>query len=293
MVPRPARLPVLLVAVAVVAALTLFGGPGRSSAAPAPTAAPARTPATRTRAAPSRRPLPGGRAPARTVTTCPAPPPVPAAATTRPLLDVVGASFSAGVGAPRGRAWPQQLAGFLHWRVDVSADPGAGYLALGYLHRGPMLGLAERLPWPKQPPAVVLVQSGHNDIGHPTAELRRAVEHLVGYLRRVAPDARIGVVTVFATGSRPTPAAWAADRAIVAGARQADPAVLVFDPLAHHWSFPRIRDHLHPSRAGHHWIAIRLAGDLHRRIGVPVATCASRSASHAGHNGPKLAEFRP
>ena len=68
----------------------------------------------------------------------------------------------------------------------------------------------------------------------------------------------------------PAPAAAAAhsgparatDQAIVAAARHADRAVVVFDPIAGHWHFPRIRDHLHPTAAGHRWIAGRLAAGL-------------------------------
>jgi lysophospholipase L1-like esterase len=45
-------------------------------------------------------------------------------------------------------------------------------------------------------------------------------------------------------------------------ARHADPNVEVFDPLAGYWHFPRIGDHLHPTDAGHRWIAERLAAGL-------------------------------
>ncbi len=48
----------------------------------------------------------------------------------------------------------------------------------------------------------------------------------------------------------------------MAAARQADPAIIVFDPITSHWQFPRIGDHLHPTPAGHEWIAHQLAGGL-------------------------------
>jgi len=53
-----------------------------------------------------------------------------------------------------------------------------------------------------------------------------------------------------------------ARQAIVAAARHADPAVIVFDPITSHWHFPRIGDQLHPTPAGHEWIAHRLARGL-------------------------------
>ena len=52
--------------------------------------------------------------------------------TARPLLAVVGASFSAGVGAGHlSDAWPEDLARIMHWGLIVSADRGAGYVNPG------------------------------------------------------------------------------------------------------------------------------------------------------------------
>jgi hypothetical protein len=61
------------------------------------------------------------------------------------------------------------------------------------------------------------------------------------------------------------PAAIAMDRTIVAAARAADREILVVDPLTERWSFPRIRDDLHPSPASHAWIAACIAQDMRRR----------------------------
>jgi lysophospholipase L1-like esterase len=164
----------------------------------------------------------------------------------RPLLAVVGASFSAGVGAGnREHAWPEDLARIMGWRLAVSADPGAGYVNPGARHRGPFSRLAARLD-----PNTVIIQGGHDDIGRPLPLIRSRVESLISTIRREDPRGRLAVVTVFPRG-RPGPAALATDQAIVAAARHADPAVLIFDPIASHWQFPRIRDHLHPTAAGH------------------------------------------
>lgn len=187
----------------------------------------------------------------------------PDAPQARPLLVVIGASFAAGVGAGhRSDAWPADLARMLHWRLAVSADPGAGYVNPGFRDRGPFARLAAGLGLAHLDPAVVLVQGGHDDIGEPLSLVHQRVASLLATIRREAPNARVGVVTVFWTGKRPSPAAMSVDRAIVAAARQADPPVMVFDPLAAHWRFPRIGDQLHPSPAGHRWIAIRLAAAL-------------------------------
>ena len=181
----------------------------------------------------------------------------------RPLLAVVGASFSAGVGAGHlSDAWPEDLARIMHWRLIVSADPGAGYVNPGAGHRGPFSRLAARLNLARAHPQTVIIQGGHDDVGRPLTLIRQRVQSLIASVRRAAPGARLVLLTVFPRGNNPPAAVWATDRAIVAGARRADPAVLIFDPLAGHWHFPRIADHLHPTPAGHRWIAERLAAGL-------------------------------
>jgi acyl-CoA thioesterase I len=180
----------------------------------------------------------------------------------RPLLAVVGASFSAGVGAGnREHAWPEDLARMMGWRLAVSADPGAGYVNPGAGHRGPFDRLAARLDLAHLDPDTVIIQGGHDDIGRPLPLIRSRVESLISTIRRQDPRCRLAVLSVFPRG-RPSPAALATDQAIVAAARRADPAVLVFDPIASHWQFPRIGDHLHPTPAGHEWIARHLAAGL-------------------------------
>ncbi|HWC78566.1 MAG TPA: SGNH/GDSL hydrolase family protein [Pseudonocardiaceae bacterium] len=180
-----------------------------------------------------------------------------------PLLAVVGASFSAGTGPGNpDLAWPEELARMLRWRLAVSADPGAGYVSTGDGARGPFARLAEELDLGRIDPSVVIIQGGHDDIGQPLALIHSRVSDLISTVRRDDPRARIGVLTVFATGNTPTDAALAVDRTIVDAARAADPRVLVFDPLSQHWRFPRSPDHLHPTAEGDHWIATQLAPAL-------------------------------
>ena len=91
------------------------------------------------------------------------------APTQRPLLAVVGASFSAGVGASHpDQAWPQDLARIMHWRLALSADPGAGDVNPGAGHRGPFAKLAGRLHLARTDPGTIIIQGGHDDIGRPT-----------------------------------------------------------------------------------------------------------------------------
>jgi acyl-CoA thioesterase I len=185
----------------------------------------------------------------------------------RPVLAVVGASFSAGVGAgsPR-KAWPEDLGRLLGWRAVVSADPGAGYVNPGERHRGPFSRLAARLDLAALDPKVVIIQGGHDDIGQPLSLVRDRVESLLHQIHREAPRALLVVLTVFTRGSRPSRAAYATDRTIVAAARRAEPGILVLDPLVGHWHFTRVADRLHPTAAGHRVIARRIAAALRERL---------------------------
>jgi lysophospholipase L1-like esterase len=180
-----------------------------------------------------------------------------------PLLAVVGASFSAGVGAAGPeQAWPADLGRTLRWRVAVSAESGAGYLAPGVTRRGPFGPLVARLDLRRLHPRVLLIQGGHNDIGRPPDQLADAVRAVIAQARAESPGTRICVVTVFATGENPSSQAVATNDVIVANARRADPRVVVFDPLTERWQFPRSPDKLHPTAAGHEWIAAHVAAGL-------------------------------
>lgn len=189
-----------------------------------------------------------------------------------PTLAVVGASVSAGIGAPTPeQAWPADLGRLLGWRVVVSADPGAGFVSTGDHGRGPFDRLAGDLDLARLRPDLVIVQGGHDDMGQPQSLIAQRVRELIDAIHQQAPDARIGVLSVFTDQRGPTKTARETDATIVAAARRADPSVLVFDPLAGDWRFPRIHDHLHPNSSGHQDIANRLASDL-RRAGVVNAT---------------------
>jgi lysophospholipase L1-like esterase len=181
----------------------------------------------------------------------------------RPLLAVIGASVSAGVGpGAAAQAWPQDLARMLSCRLAVNADPGAGYVSPGDGHRGPFTRLAAELDLARIAPTAVIIQGGHDDIGRPLPLIYTEVEALVRTIRRESPTSALGVLTVFGTGDIPSAAALATNSTIIAAARHADPHVLVFDPLAGHWHFARVADHLHPSAAGDQWIAAQLASRL-------------------------------
>lgn len=190
----------------------------------------------------------------------------PAAGGHLPVLAVVGASFSVGVGAGRaGLAWPEDLARLVHWRLVVAADPGAGFLNRGTGRLGPFSRLLARLHLARLRPRLVIVQGGHNDIGWPLRQVRERAGQLVRSIERQAPAAEIAVVSVFSARLHPRRREWAVDRAVLAGALAADRQVIVFNPLEARWRYPRRPGHFHPTRQGYLWLARRLrrrlAGD--------------------------------
>jgi acyl-CoA thioesterase I len=183
-----------------------------------------------------------------------------------PLMVVVGASFTAGVGSGPGRSWAVVLARRLRWDAVIHADPGAGYARAGAGRRGPVAAEVARAGLRALAPSLVIVQAGHDDIGVPPRVERRRVERAVALIRAEAPGARIALLTVFA-GRSPRAAAYRTDEAIVRAARAADRTVIIIDPLAAGWKFQRSRDGLHPTALGSAWIAGRVAAVL-REHGV-------------------------
>ena len=184
-----------------------------------------------------------------------------------PTVAIVGASITAGVGSgdPAG-SWAVLLARQLHWNAFVYGVPGAGYVHAGLGRKGPVAAEIDRAHLGALRPALVIVQAGHDDMRVPPGLERQRVEQTVALIKAQAPRARIALITVFAGRSRP-PSLYRTDQAIVTGATAADPQVIIMDPLASGWRFPRARDGLHPSPLGDAWIAGKVAGIL-RQYGV-------------------------
>jgi lysophospholipase L1-like esterase len=190
---------------------------------------------------------------------------------------VVGASFTAGTGPGNpDRAWAVLLAKMLRWDAVIYGVPGAGYVRHGTGHRGPVAAEIARIGLRALAPALVIVQAGHDDIGIPPQLERQRVAQVMALIRAEAPRARIALVTVFPGRGR-VPADYQIDDAIVAAARTADPGVIIMDPLAAGWVFPRGRDGLHPTAAGEAWIARKVAGLLGQR-GVRAAPSRAGTA---------------
>jgi len=196
----------------------------------------------------------------------------------RHLLLVLGASFTAGVGAPvPSDSWAVRLAELLEWPAVTVGVPGAGYTRPGLGHLGPLSRELSRVDLAAVHPSVIVIQAGHDDGRVPRAREADRVAALVRRLRAEAPAARLALLTVFSrpgASSAVVRAELRTDSVIVSAAREADPRVVVIDPLRGHWRFPRARDGLHPTALGHLLIARRVARALVRAGAV--ATAAAR-----------------
>lgn len=176
-----------------------------------------------------------------------------------PRVAIVGASFTAGVGAgDPDRSWAVLLARMERWDAVIYGDPGAGYVRLGVLHHGPVARELARVGLRALLPALVIVQAGHNDIGEPPQLVRQRVAQAIALIRTEAPGARIALLTVF-PGRSHAARVYRTDRTIVTAARGADRGVIIMDPLTGRWSFPRVSDRLHPTAAGDAKIALIVA----------------------------------
>jgi acyl-CoA thioesterase I len=193
---------------------------------------------------------------------------------TRPLLVVLGASFTAGQGAPHpANSWAVRLAELIGWRAVTLGVPGAGYTRPGVDDLGPLSRMLGRLHLAALHPALVIIQAGHDDWRVPAAVEAEHVASLVGQLRKEAPAARLAFLTVFSPpAARATTRAAEAvtDSTIVSVIRKTDPRAIVIDPLRSHWHFPRADDGLHPTARGDLLIAGRVARAL-IRAGVPAS----------------------
>jgi acyl-CoA thioesterase I len=179
-----------------------------------------------------------------------------------PVLAIVGASFTAGVGPGNpDKSWAVLLARRLHWDAVVFGDPGAGYVRAGVGRLGPVAAEIARLGLRALAPSLVIVQAGHDDIGVPARLEQRRVAQAVALIRAEAPRAQIALLTVF-PGHKHLAAAARTDHAIVTAGRAADRQVIIMDPLAGGWAFARAPDGLHPTAAGDTWIAAKVAGIL-------------------------------
>jgi lysophospholipase L1-like esterase len=182
---------------------------------------------------------------------------------TAPTVAIVGASYTAGIGPDNPeQSWAVALARQLHWNAVIYGVPGVGYVRTGATGRGPIAHMLTQESLRALDPALVIVQAGHDDAGMPAWLERRRVAAAVHLIHTAAPAARIALLTTFAVSLDGSPALRQTDADIVSAGTAADPDVIIMDPLAGRWTFPRAGDGLHPTAAGDAWIARAAAAIL-------------------------------
>jgi lysophospholipase L1-like esterase len=165
----------------------------------------------------------------------------------------------AGIGA---RGWPALVGVDRGWKVVNLAVPGTGFLNPGWTDQTIGSRVAAAIA---QKPQVVFVAGGHNDSRWEPATTSTAAIRAIDRLHAALPDAVIVIVApIWQDGSPPTRCLVLRD----ALRRKAAAIGAVFiDPLGERWFGSASHrfisaDGLHPTNAGHAWLAKRILADL-------------------------------
>lgn len=107
-------------------------------------------------------------------------------------VSVIGDGYAAGIGADRGKAWPNVIGNQMCWSMTISGEAGTGYLAAG--SRPEYSAFGARVPDVVQSsPALVIVQGGDSDLGRSDLEdvagsvLRELKSRVAGRIVVVGP----------------------------------------------------------------------------------------------------------
>jgi lysophospholipase L1-like esterase len=177
----------------------------------------------------------------------------------------LGDSYTSGWnGAGLGsRGWPALVAAARGWSVVNLAVPGTGFMNPGWTDQpiGSRVDTAVR-----HRPDIVFIVGGHNDSRWSPATTMRAADRVVARLRVALPRAVIVVIgPIWQNGSPPA-------RCLIlrAGLRTEARTIgrtIFIDPLAEGWFAGASHryiggDGLHPTDAGHRFLAQRILADL-------------------------------
>lgn len=185
--------------------------------------------------------------------------------TPQPTVLFVGDSYTAGAaGIPSGRTFACQAAALLGWACLVDAQGGTGYVADGHVNSTTFTAYAGRLnaDQARYSPDVVVVTGGRNDVREPAAAAAAAADRYARTVRAAFPKARLVLVSPFWTTSVLPPALAAVrDRLRIDASTLRSQFV---DPST--WIAGRAGligpDGVHPTAAGHAYLARRLAATL-------------------------------
>lgn len=194
----------------------------------------------------------------------------------RTVIAIVGDSYSTGVeiGGMGDANWAIRLRDILRRdgypnRVVVEAGPGSGYVSPGLL--GSTFGeMATEVP---DDADVVIVFGSVNDaiIGAPTDWVNGAARATFDWLRAHRADAHLVVIGPSPVGDELPTGLQDVSTAVLDEARRIDATII--DPIADRWFMGKASalisdDELHPTDAGHRYIARKVAPVVENVIGA-------------------------
>lgn len=185
----------------------------------------------------------------------------------------LGDSYPAGTGAGSLDAAESCVTSKrMGWVCLVAAQGSTGYVADGHELADSNQALPDRLPGvvARYAPDVVLIDTGRNDDEVPVRRTEAAASQVFDAVRAAWPDAALVVIAPYFIGSDVPP--LGAGFVDFLDEEMARVGGIVLDPLGEGWIGDRSAgyvgpDGLHPTPAGHAYIAAHLAGDL-RAAGV-------------------------
>jgi hypothetical protein len=185
---------------------------------------------------------------------------------TAPTALFVGASYTAGLGAqPVTDGYAYDTARLLGWRAEIDGASGTSYLNPGHHGAGTYPSRISRVSL-RVAPAVIVIQSGRNDLGSPLTAIHQAVLSTLSLTTHRWPDARLVVLGAIPATVPVSPALIGLEGVLRSACATA--GVTFIDPIAQNWitaSNERPNAGLvpaHPGNAGYAYLASRLAADL-------------------------------
>jgi acyl-CoA thioesterase-1 len=165
----------------------------------------------------------------------------------------------AGIGS---HSWPALVGADRGWKVVNLSVAGTGFMNPGWTAQ-PIASQVDAAV--RQRPQVVFVAGGHNDSRWPAATTSKAALTVIDRLHAALPGAVIVIIApIWQDGSPPSRCLALRD----ALRRKAAAIGAVFvDPLGEHWFAGASHrfigpDGLHPTNAGHAWLASRVLAEL-------------------------------
>jgi lysophospholipase L1-like esterase len=197
-----------------------------------------------------------------------------------PVVMFLGDSYTTGrLGQVPEETYAADTARVLGWQVILGGFRGTGFLARGSVRKDFAQLFAEQLAW-RPAPDLVIVSGGHNDRAHTPEAVAAAARQLLTTIRHTWARTPLLLVGPMWGGDPTPPVEDVRDALAGVASEQHVPFV---DPLRERWitgdrklgtgNAPMyiLRDGVHPTVAGAHYIAGRLVADLRAlRLAKPV-----------------------